>query len=76
VKPDEAERAFYTETLRYAATVDRMAGNCIDRALSLKISAMRGRIEAVLEDLRERHGFLQRSLADLYAERLRPWDKI
>jgi hypothetical protein len=76
VKPDEVERAFYTDTLRFAASVDWAAGHCFDHSLSFKISALRSRLEAVLEDLRERHGFLQRSPADLYAERLRPWDKL
>jgi hypothetical protein len=76
MRSDERERAFYTDTLRYAAAVDRVAGHYAESPMSLKVSALRGRLEAVLEDLRDRYGFPERSRIDLFPERMRPWDKI
>jgi hypothetical protein len=76
IREEEFERSTYVELVQFAAAMDRMVGQCTDRDLSAKLSAVCGRLDGVLEDLSERCGLLHRSPSQLVNERWRPWDKV
>ena len=72
----EFERSTYVEVVQFAAAMDRIKGQCAERDLSAKLSAARGRLEVVLQDLSERCGLLHLSPSELINVRGRPWDKV
>ena len=73
---EEFERSAYTELVQFAAALDRMSGQCPDKELSAKLWALRGPLDAVLQDLSERCGSFRPSASELVSFRWRPWDKI
>ena len=73
---DEFERSTYVELLQFAAAMDRMSEQCADRCLSTRLSAIRRRLDNVLQYLSERCGLYHRSPSELVSVRWRPWDKV